>query len=217
MQLQETTASNFSTKLTACALDAEALDSLLSRLEREGDILWQAVLTRGCDPLGRRSFPEEEQTVNNREALLALLRDWGQPDKLKLTVEVVNRGALSFVLNNCYPAAGSLVVSGLYREWSEPLYQELLSFFEAQGSTWRSLFYTKLGFSVVHSLIPLAISFVVISLAAVTLIPYEYRSGEMLWWLTAGTLLVTLRLAYSLSDWFIRMMLRRFPFWQWRG
>ena len=219
MQEQEENSNEFKSNLPACHLDAQELDSLLSRLEREGEIIWQAMLARGCDPLGRKEKAEheEEVTVSSREELFALLSEWGQPDRISLTVEVVNRGALSFVLKNCYPAAGSLVVQGLYREWAEPMHEELLSFFNAISLSGRGVLYSKLVFSVIHSVVPLALAFVVVTGLSVVLIPYEYRSGEFLWWLTAISLLVTLRVAYSFSDYFIRVILRRFPFWEWQG
>ena len=219
MQEQEENSNEFKSNLPACHLDAQELDSLLSRLEREGEIVWQATLARGCDPLGRKEKAEheEEVTVSSREELFALLSEWGQPDRISLTVEVVNRGALSFVLKNCYPAAGSLVVHGLYREWAEPMHEELLSFFNSLSVSGRGLLYSKMGFSVVHSFVPLALSFVVVTGLEILLVPYEYRSGEALGWLTAFSILLTLRVAYSFSDCFIKMVLRRFPFWEWQG
>ena len=221
VQKQEENSNEFKSNLPACHLDAQGLESLLSRLEREGEINWQAVLARGCNPLGRKKKTEQEEeeevTVSSREELFAVLDEWGQPDRMSLTVEVVNRGALSFVLKNCYSAAGSLVVHGLYREWAEPLHEELLSFFNSISLSGRGILYSKLVFSVIHSVVPLALAFVVVTGLSVLLIPYEYRSGEFLWWLTAISLLLTLRVAYSFSDYFIRIILRRFPFWEWQG
>lgn len=219
VQEQEDNSNEFKSNLPACHLDAQELDSLLSRLEREGEILWQAVLARGCDPLGRKKKTEQEEevTVSSREELFAVLTEWGQPDRMSLTVEVVNRGALSFVLKNCYPAAGSLVVSGLYREWAEPMHEELLSFFNSISLSGRGILYSKLVFSVIHSVVPLVLAFIVVTGLSILLIPYEFRSGEFLWWLTAISLLLTLRVAYSFSDYFIKVVLRRFPFWEWQG
>ena len=221
VQEQEDNSNEFKSNLPACHLDAQELDSLLSRLEREGEINWQAVLARGCNPLGRKKKTEQEEeeevTVSSREELFAVLDEWGQPDRMSLTVEVVNRGALSFVLKNCYPAAGSLVVHGLYREWAEPLHEELLSFFNSIRVSGRGILYSKMGFSVVHSFVPLALAFVVVTGLEILLVPYEYRSGEALGWLTAFSILLTLRVAYSFSDYFITKILRRFPFWEWQG
>ena len=219
VQEQEENSNEFKSNLPACQLGAQELDSLLSRLEREGELNWEAVLARGCNPLGRKEKAEQEEevTVSSREELFAVLAKWGQPDRLSLTVEVVNRGALSFVLKNCYPAAGSLVVHGLYREWAEPLHEELLSFFNSIRVSGRGILYSKMGFSVVHSFVPLALAFVVVTGLEILLVPYEYRSGEALGWLTAFSILLTLRVAYSFSDYFITKILRRFPFWEWQG
>ena len=74
-----------------------------------------------------------------------------------------------------------------------------------------------MGFSVVHSFVPLALAFVVVTGLEILLVPYEYRSGEALGWLTAFSILLTLRVAYSFSDYFITKILRRFPFWEWQG
>jgi len=219
VQEQEENSNEIKSNLPACHLDAKELDSLLSRLEREGELVWQAVLARGCDPLGRKKKMEQEEEVkvSSREELFAVLEEWGQPDRMSLTVEVVNRGALSFVLKNCYPAAGSLVVHGLYREWAEPMHEELLSFFNSISLSGRGILYSKVVFSVVHSFVPLSLAFVIVTGLSILLVPYEYRSGEALGWLTVLTILLTLRVAYSFSDYFIRVILRRFPFWEWQG
>jgi hypothetical protein len=219
VQAQEENSNEFKSNLPACHLDAQGLDSLLSRLEREGELNWQAVLARGCNLLGRKKKTEQEEevTVSSREELFAVLEEWGQPDRMSLTVDVVNRGALSFVLKNCYPAAGSLVVHGLYREWAEPMHEELMSFFNSISVSGRGILYSKMGFSVVHSFVPLALAFVLVTGLEILLVPYEYRSGEALGWLTAFSILLTLRVAYSFSDYFIGIILRRFPFWEWQG
>mgnify|MGYP000343694673 CR=1 FL=1 len=88
VQKQEEKSNEFKSNLPACHLDAQGLESLLSRLEREGEIIWQAVLARGCDPLGRKKKTEQEEEVkvSSREELFALLEEWGQPEWFLLGV-----------------------------------------------------------------------------------------------------------------------------------
>jgi len=52
--------------------------------------------------------------------------------------------------------------------------------------------------------------------AAVLLIPAEFRRSDFVWWITAGTVVLTLRLAYSISDQLILYIVKKFPYVRWQ-
>lgn len=106
-------------------------------------------------------------------------------------------------------------MEGLYEEWAKPLFEDLVGIFSQGALTQRTALYSKLGFTFVHSVIPLLLAFVVVTSLCIVLIPYEYRSGNWLWWVTALSLLFTLRVGYSFSDWMMNGVLKRYPFWEW--
>ena len=106
-------------------------------------------------------------------------------------------------------------MEGLYEEWAKPLFEDLVAILSQGALTKRTALYSKLGFTFVHSVIPLLLAFVVVTSLCIILIPYEYRSGNWLWWVTALSLLFTLRVGYSFSDWMMNGVLKRYPFWEW--
>ena len=205
----------FETKLAACQLNEKFLRRLYLRLSEDNKVTCRAKVIRGCDILGRREWETKERFFHKWEDLCDNLKEDAPADKLELIYAIANRGEVAIKFDNCYPVSGILKVEGLYAEWAKPLFEDLVAIRSQGALTKRTALYSKLGFTFVHSVIPLLLAFVVVTSLCIILIPYEYRSGNWLWWVTALSLLFTLRVGYSFSDWMMNGVLKRYPFWEW--
>lgn len=211
-------AESFSEKgrLPACHLDKFFFDDLLSLLTRDGEPVWQATVGTGGDPLGRQAERPQE-SVDERDRLFNLLAGAVRIDSLQFTAELAGKGAISFTFQNYNPPAGALVVAGEDEVWTTDRFVAITDLFTARRDSFADKLYTKLAFSFINTIIPLALASLVVVLAAAILVPVSIRQSEWLWWLTAGTVFLTMWLGARLSNKFLDYVLRKYPYIRWRS
>lgn len=199
--------------LPACGFDADLMQKLWDILREDEEFHWEAKIDIGGDLLGKQD-ERQERTVATWEELTNMLRSLQRIDGVHIDASVPDKGAVSIIFRNYTPAGGVLAVGG-NQEWAESKYDAIMELFTRHREKFVTLLYSRLGFGVVQTVIPLAVSFVVVMLLAAVLIPYNIRNSELLWWITAGTIIITLRLAYTLSDKLIIYVLKNYPYIHW--
>lgn len=199
--------------LPSLALDRSFMVKLWDELSHNGKFLWTAKVGTGGDLLGKQEErPEQEITEWNE--LVELLESLPRIDSLNITVEIPDKGVIGIVFKNYNPAGGVLAVSSNDEKWLEKTFNSLTKLFFSKKENFQSWLYTRLGFGVVQTLIPLSIAFVVV-MAAASFIPSHIRHSSWLGWITAGTLICTLRLAYTISDKLIIYVMKNYPYIRW--
>ncbi|MGI6091933.1 MAG: hypothetical protein GX348_10740 [Veillonellaceae bacterium] len=200
--------------LPSLTLDKAFMNELWDNIAADGEFAWVAKVGTGGDMLGRQeNRPEQEITDWNE--LLELLESLPRIDSINIMVEIAGKGVIGIVFRNFNPAGGILAVSTDDEAWGEAKYKSLRELFQAKKLPFSSKLYTRLGFGVVQTVIPLSVSFVTIMLIAGLLIPTYIRQSELIWWITALTLILTLRLAYSISDKLIIYVMKNYPYIRW--
>lgn len=203
-------------RLPACSLDEALFQALWEQWTAQGEFLWRAEIGVGGDLLGKQEerpqeCPTDWQELQQRLAALPRI------DSLHLLAEFPERGTVSVRFTNHPPVSGQLAVSGDNAEWRQMMYAAMQTLFQAQRDPKANRFYNRLVFGTIQTAIPLSASFVLVMALAGLLIPSYIRHSQWLWWITAGTIVVTLRLAYSMSDYFIKKVLLDYPYLRWRS
>lgn len=201
-------------RLPACTLDEALLGEIWAIVGRDGEFIWQAVVGTGGDLLGQAKDRPRE-TVTERRRLSELLAALPRVDSLQFTAEVAGQGAVSLTFRNYNPPAGALVVAGRDAAWAAARFADLERLFAARRAARTDRLYGKWLFMLLTSAVPLAAASLVAVLAAVLLVPGWVRQSEFLWWVTAGTVVITLWLAAKLSNLMIRRCLQSCPYIRW--
>lgn len=199
--------------LPACSFDSAFMQQLWDILSEDKDFVWQAKVNTGGDLLGKQQ-ERPEQIVATWEELVNIFKKLHRVDGVRIHINVPQKGEIAIAFRNYAPAGGILTIGG-DTEWAEQKYERIMDLFARRKKKFVTLLYSKLGFGVVQTLIPLTVSFIVVMLLAGVLIPYRIRNSDMLWWITAGTLIITLRLAYTISDKMIIYILKNYPYIRW--
>lgn len=199
--------------LSACILDKPFMIKLWDNIGRDGEFVWQAKVGTGGDLLGKQE-ERPEQIITDWNELIELLESLPRIDGLNITFEVPEKGIIGIVFKNYTPAGGILTVIGQESAWIEATFNSLKDLF-AEHKEGYSVIYSRLGFGVIQTLIPLSISFVLVMALAAIFIPSHIRHSEWVWWITAGTLVLTLRSAYTISDKMIIHVLKNYPYIRW--
>ena len=202
-------------RIPACTLDEQLFSELWNIFSRDGVFLWHAVVGNGGDLLGK----EEErptQNVENWDELIQMLKTLPRVDQLSLTVEVENKGTIALSLKNYVPIGGKLIVTGQEEDWVNERFDACMALFNRRKEAFNTLLYTRLGFGVIQTAIPLSSMFVFVMALAGLLIPSHIRHSGWLWWITAATIVITLRLAYTVSDKLIVYCMGKYPYLKWQ-
>ena len=201
-------------RLPACRLSEIMLREVWTVFHADEGLKWEAVIGVGGDLLGKHQ-QRPQQTVTEWDELISLLRSLPRLDALTITFEVPDRGALAIAFKNYPPVGGSMVAAGHEAAWVEERMAAVMAIVNRHGEPFTTRLYSRLGFSVIQTAIPLTAAFILIVVAAGLVIPREIRQSEYLWWITAATVVATLRLAYTFSDRLIMAALRRYPYIRW--
>lgn len=202
--------------LSACVINAELLQELWDELHKDGDFVWIGVVGTGGDLLGKED-ERPYQEVSSWQELGELLQSIPRIDRFNLTVEIPDKGTVGIKFKNYTSPTGALLVTGPDQAWTEEKFKAVKAIFEARRQDFEALLFSWIGFGVVQSAIPLSVSFIVVMLLAGLLIPYEIRHSHWVWWITAFTVVVTLRSAYTISNQLIIYTLKRYSYIQWRS
>ncbi|WP_371380564.1 hypothetical protein [Sporomusa aerivorans] len=177
--------------------------------------MWHAEVGHSSDPLGKLE-EHPTQTVSDWQDLIQMARSLPRIDQLSLTVEVEGKGTMALSLKNYVPLGGKLIVTGQEEEWVDKHFHNCMTLFTERKETFNTLLYTRLGFGVIQTAIPLGSMFIFVMAAAGLLIPSHIRHSEWLWWITAATVVITLRLAYTVSDKLILFCMEKYPYVKWQ-
>lgn len=138
-------------------------------------------------------------------------RDW--VDAFSLVAEVEGKGTATILFRNFVPATGYLVVGGNDEEWVDDTFDELMDLFydcEQQGKG--KLLYSKIGFAMVQSIIPLVSSAVVVVLINMLLIYIWPDLSLFFWYLTTASILATLKIGVTVSNRILKRVMRDYPY-----
>jgi hypothetical protein len=201
-------------KLPACRISREFLADLWKILGQDGEFLWQIIVGTGDDILGKlEERPQEIITDWNR--LLELLDSSPRIDTMQITAEIEGKGAVSMSFRNFAPAGGAMIISSSDAEWAAARFDQIYDLFEAAKDETANRLYNRWVFGLIQTLIPMSIAFVIVILVTGVITPAWLRHGEFLWWLTAGTVVATLRVAFSISNWLVVRCLTKHHYIRW--
>ncbi len=203
-------------RLPACILDEAVLAQIWSILGEDGDFLWQAVVGTGGDLIGlQKERPREIVTDLGRlKKILATLR---RIDSLQFTAEIAGKGAISFTFCNYNPPAGALVVASQDAAWTAARFVQLEALFASRRDERADKLYGKWTFLLINSVVPLTVASLAALAVTVLIVPAWIRQSEFLWWVTAGTVVLTLWLAAKISNLLIARCLQSSPYLRWRS
>ncbi len=201
-------------RLPACVLDEDLFTGIWGVFHADGDFIWQAVVGTGGDLLGQHKDRPQE-IVTDRERLMTLLANLPWIDSLQFTAEVAGKGAVSFTFHNYNPPAGALIVAGHDAAWAAERFTALGELFTSRRDATADRLYGKVVSALIGSVAPLTAASFIAVLAAILFIPGWVRQSEFLWWVTAGTVMLTLWLAAKISNRLIRRTLQKYPYIRW--
>ncbi|MDF2570357.1 MAG: hypothetical protein K0R55_1961, partial [Sporomusa sp.] len=199
----------------ACTLDEQLFTKLWAIFGQDGEFLWHAAVGTDGDLLGKQEA-RPTQTVESLEQLIDLAKTLPRIDQITLTVEVPDKGTIALAFKNFVPAGGKIIISGQDEIWVNERFDACLALFTAKKQAFNTLIYTRLGFGLIQTVIPLSSMFVLVMLAAGFFIPSHIRRSEWVWWITAATVVITLRLAYTVSDRLIIYCMEKYPYIKWQ-
>lgn len=201
--------------LPACSLNETILHQLWDCFGQPGTFTWSAEIGTGDDRLGKDT-DRPAQIIQEWEQMITLLRQLAYIDYIVLTAHVPDSGTIAIVFRNYPPAGGSYAITGKQEKWVQEKAEAIQHVFTARQNAQTTRVYSKWAFGAIQTLLPLSIAFIVVIAAAVLLIPAELRRSDYIWWITAGTVVLTLRLAYSISDRLILYIVNKFPYVRWQ-
>lgn len=204
-------------KLPALTLDESLFTKLWEIFSQDGEFLWQAAIGENDDLLGKQDLEERPiQTVENWEQLINIARTMPRIDQLRLTVEVPDKGTIAIAFKNFVPCEGKLIVTGAEQQWVYDRFDQCMEAFTERKETFNALLYTRFGFEIIQTVIPLGSMFVLVLAAAVFLIPIDIRVSEWYWWIVLATVIITLRSAYTVSNKLIVYVMNKYPYIKWQ-
>lgn len=201
-------------RLPACIINSFFMDDLWRTLSQQGDFIWTAVIGSGGDLLGKVAERPQFAVQDWRQLVETLSSQTF--DYLQITVEYENKGTLSLVFRNYNPAGGYLMVAGLEQIWVDTVFEAIQALFIPVADNFATRLYNRYGSFMIHSVIPLVLSFVIVIGAAVLFIPGDIRRSEYIWWITAGTVVANLKLGQIISDRIVIYILVKYPYLRWQ-
>lgn len=209
-------------RLPACVINERLLDELWRLFAAKGSFVWNAVVGTGGDLLGKDK-ERPRQVIHEWQALKEMLSSRPRIDQLQITVEYDSTtdetepaGTISLVFKNFNPAGGLLIVAGHQEEWVNERLEAVLQLFAQVKDDFTTTLYNWYGSFFVFSVLPLMLSGIIVVVAAGLLIPGEIRRSEFVLWITAGTVIATLKVGQIISDRIIKYMVVRYPYLRWR-
>ncbi|MDR3566104.1 MAG: hypothetical protein P4N59_32340 [Negativicutes bacterium] len=201
-------------RIPPCVLTGKLYAELWRILGQEGEYIWQALVGTGQDLLGKQE-PRPQEIVIEREALGELLATLPRIDNLQITAEFADRGTVSLSFRNYSPPGGTLIVAGNDPAWVASLHRALATLFKASSEPGLNRLYSRWGFGVIQTVLPLSLSFIFVMLMAGLIIPSSIRQSEFIWWVSAATMVATLWVAAKISDRLICYFLQKYPYIRW--
>lgn len=200
--------------LKPCRMDREFFMDLWDILHRDGGFLWVASIGTEDDILGdkgkdnRASIPIStwEDLENEMRT-----RDW--VDAFSLVAEVEEKGTVTILFRNFVPATGYLVVAGNDEDWVDETYDELMDLFydcEQQGKG--KLLYSKPGFGMVQSVIPLVTAGAIVVVINMLLLYIFPELSLFFWYLTTASILATLKIGVVISNRLLKRIMHKYPY-----
>lgn len=200
--------------LKPCQMDREFFMDLWDILHKEGGFLWVASIGTEDDILGDKGKDNREsKPIAAWEELEEEMRTRDWVDAFSLVAEIEEKGTVTILFRNFIPATGYLVVAGNDEDWVDDTFDELMDLFydcEQQGKG--KLLYSKLGFAVVQSVIPLVSAAVVVVLINMLLLFFFPELSLFFWYLTTASILATLKLGVTVSNRLLKRVMRKHPY-----
>ncbi|MBQ5745549.1 MAG: hypothetical protein IIV84_01080 [Selenomonadales bacterium] len=195
-------------------MDKEFFLDLWDILHRDGGFIWVASIGTEDDILGdkgkdnRASIPIStwEDLENEMRT-----RDW--VDAFSLVAEVEEKGTVTILFRNFVPATGYLVVAGNDEEWVDDTFDELMDLFydcEQQGKG--KLLYSKPGFGIVQSVIPLVTAGAIVVVINMLLLYIFPELSLFFWYLTTASILLTLKIGVVISNRMLKRIMHDYPY-----
>lgn len=200
--------------LKPCRMDSEFFMDLWDILHRDDGFLWVASIGTEDDILGdkgkdnRASIP-----ISTWEDLENEMRTREWVDAFSLVAEVEEKGTVTILFRNFIPATGYLVVAGNDGEWVDETYDELMDLFydcEQQGKG--KFLYSKPGFGMVQSVIPLVTAGVIVVILNILLLYIFPELSLFFWYLTTASILATLKIGVVISNRLLKRVMREYPY-----
>ncbi|MBQ5588171.1 MAG: hypothetical protein IIU73_06115 [Selenomonadales bacterium] len=200
--------------LRPCQMDKEFFLDLWDILHRDGGFIWVASIGTEDDILGdkgkdnRASIPIStwEDLENEMRT-----RDW--VDAFSLVAEVEEKGTVTILFRNFVPATGYLVVAGNDEDWVDDTFDELMDLFydcEQQGKG--KLLYSKPGFGIVQSVIPLVTAGAIVVVINMLLLYIFPELSLFFWYLTTASILLTLKIGVVISNRMLKRIMHDYPY-----
>lgn len=200
-------------KLPPGRLERGQLTETLALLAQDGHAWqWRVVVEHGGGPLGREEA-RQRHVFSEVAAATDFLVATPQLDGMLFTAAGDDGRQVTIYFRNYHPPEGKLALAGL-PDWRERMRPALTRLWRRGASVTLTRLYSRLGLSIIGSLVPLTASFFGVTAAAVLLVPAPLRH-QYLWVLTVAVFIITLKLAQLLSDRLLAAVLRRWPYAVW--
>jgi hypothetical protein len=195
-------------------MDKEFFLDLWDILHRDGGFIWVASIGTEDDILGdkgkdnRASIPISTWEDLENEMCT---RDW--VDAFSLVAEVEEKGTVTILFRNFVPATGYLVVAGNDEDWVDDTFDELMDLFydcEQQGKG--KLLYSKPGFGIVQSVIPLVTAGAIVVVINMLLLYIFPELSLFFWYLTTASILLTLKIGVVISNRMLKRIMHDYPY-----
>lgn len=200
--------------LKPCCMDREFFSELWDILHRDGGFLWVASIGTEDDILGDKGKDNRaSKPISSWEELEEEMRTREWVDAFSLVAEVEGKGTATILFRNFVPATGYLVVGGNDEDWVDDTFEELMDLFydcEQQGKG--KLLYSKIGFAMMQSVIPLVSAAFVVVLINMLLIYLWPDLSLFFWYLTTASILATLKLGVMVSNRILKRVMRDYPY-----
>ena len=204
-------------RLPACILNDLFIQQLWAIFCQEANFSWQASIVSGGEllPKNVNEMTKLMQTIDDQAELLRILKSVKRIDQLTLTVEIKEKGFIVIVFKNVNQASGFLLVSGNNEDWVAKTCERIQDLFMNFTNGFVTRLFGTIGYGIIHSVIPLVLSSLIVIAVLGLLIPSAYRHSELIWWISAISILITLRLAYSISNYLLICTLQKYPYIRW--
>jgi len=205
-------------RLPACILNESFIQQLWEVFYPEANFSWQAAIDSNGDLLPKNANDPGQfaQTIDDQNELLRTLKSTKRIDQFALTVGVPEKGYVAILFKNVNRASGLLLVSGDDEKWVEETCMRIKELFMKFADVFVTRLFGSIGYGFIHSVIPLVLASVAVIALFGLVIPGEYRHSELIWWISTISILVTLRLAYSISNYLLIYTLQKYPYIRWK-
>lgn len=201
-------------KLPPGRLEQGQLAETVGILLRDGHTWeWRVLVEYGSGPLGRAEARQCSE-FTDVTAAADFLAATPHVDGILFTAAGDDGRQVTIYFKNYHPPEAKLALAGP-PDWREQARPALARLWRRGADPARARLYSRLGLSVIGSLVPLTASFFGVTAAAVLLVPAPLRH-QYLWILTVAAFIAALKLAQLLSDRLLAAVLRRWPYAVWQ-